>query len=75
MHTTEDNLYSKLNGILLERMAMKDIRIEALEHEVKKQRKELDKMELVLVIMYISSAFSIFIIMESIVDYIVRSLL
>lgn len=74
MHTNEDNLYNRMNSVLLERMAMKDIRIEALEHEVKKQHKELDKMQIVLVIAYLSSAFSIFIVIERIFGHFLRRL-
>lgn len=74
MHTNEDNLYNRMNTILLERMATKDKQIERMRSEITFLNKEVDKMQLVLVIAYLSSAFSIIIVIERIFGHFLRSL-
>lgn len=74
MHTDEDNLYNRMNSVLLERMATKDKQIERMRSQIAFLNKEMDKMQIVLVIAYLSSAFSIFIVIERIFGHFLRRL-
>lgn len=74
MPTKEETIYDRMNAMLLEKIKMKDAEINFLLESLKNQDARIKKYELLAVVAYITSAFTIFIILERIFDFYLRTL-
>lgn len=74
MPTKEETIYDRMNAMLLEKIKMKDAEINFLLESLKNQDARIKKYELLAVVAYMASAFTIFIILERIFDFYLRTL-